>query len=270
MQPITHEVKDFWESASCGEKLLYQGNSEEERYRNQLRLRYEWEPEIPPFAEFDKHSGQKLLEIGVGMGADHQMFAEGGAIMHGVDLTQRALEHTRKRFRIFGLTSQLQQAEAENLPFDANEFDVVYSWGVILHCPDIQKAVDEIYRVLKPGGITKVMIYHKYSMVGYMLWLRYALLRLRPWRSLYDIYFNYLESKGTQAFTQQQARQYFSKFRDVTIYPTKLTKHDLLLTGAGQRHQGPILRFARRMYPRALIRWLMPNSGIFMLIRAVK
>jgi ubiquinone/menaquinone biosynthesis C-methylase UbiE len=270
MTKITTEVKEFWESASCGEKLLFHGETEKEKYRNQLRVRYDWEPEIPPFAEFDKHAGQRLLEVGVGMGADHQMFAEGGAVMYGVDLTQRALEHTTRRFELFGLTTRLRQADAENLPFEADEFDVVYSWGVILHCPEIQKSVDEIYRVLKPGGVAKVMIYHKYSMVGYMLWLRYALLRLRPWTSLYDIYFNYLESRGTQAFSKRQARQYFSKFSDVIICPTKLTKHDLLLTEAGQRHRGVLLRLARRIYPRRLVRLLMPNSGIFMMIRAVK
>jgi ubiquinone/menaquinone biosynthesis C-methylase UbiE len=270
MDEMTQEVRRFWETASCGEQLLYHGDSQKERYRNQLRRRYEWEPEIPSFAEFDKHAGQNLLEVGVGMGADHQMYAEGGAIVHGVDLTDRALEHVKERFRLFGLSTQLWRCEAENLPFDAEKFDVVYSWGVIHHASNIQEAVHEIHRVLKPGGIAKVMIYHKYSTVGFMLWLRYGLLRLRPWTSLYEIYFNHAESKGTQAFTKRQAREYFSKFSEVTIFPTKLTKHDLLLTGAGQRHQGPILRWARRLYPRALIRWLMPNCGIFMMIRAVK
>lgn len=63
----------------------------------------------------------------------------------------------------------------------------------------------EVHRVLRPGGSARIMIYHKYSPVGYMLWLRYGVLQGRPFRSLSDIYCHHLESRGAKAFTIDEA-----------------------------------------------------------------
>ncbi len=71
------------------------------------------------------------------------------------------------------------------------------------------------------------MIYHKHSLVGYMLWLRYGLLAGRPLRPLSDIYANHLESPGTKAYTVDEARTLFRKFAEVRI-STVLTHGDLL------------------------------------------
>ena len=262
-------VKDFWDEASCGEKLYMQGSELREQFANQLKTRYELEPYIPEFAEFDRWKGQKVLEIGVGLGADHQRFAEGGANLHGVDLTPRAIRNTHNRFDLLGLKSELQTADAENLPFKDAEFDMVYSWGVIHHSPNTHKAANEIHRILKPGGNARVMIYHSQSFVGYMLWVRYGLLRLRPFTSLRTIYANYLESPGTKAYSVDEAKQLFERFSSVKI-DTVLTHADLLTSSAGQRHEGGLLNLARKIYPRNLIKSWFPKRGLFMLISLVK
>lgn len=93
-----------------------------------------------------------MLEIGVGLGADHQRFAEAGADLYGIDLTERAVEHTRRRLALFELESRLAIGDAEDLAFPDEAFDQVYSWGVLHHSPDTPKAIDEVWRVLKPGG----------------------------------------------------------------------------------------------------------------------
>ncbi len=123
--------------------------------------------------------------------------------------------------------------------------------------------------MLKPGGTAKVMIYHTYSLVGFMLWVRYALLRLRPFTPLSKIYAKHLESPGTKAYTIAEARELFRGFRQVEI-ATVLTHGDLLSSPAGQRHQGLLLSAARAVWPRWLIRKLFPKLGLFMLITAVK
>lgn len=258
-------VHDFWNDASCGEDLYLKGDDDRDAFNNQLKERYRLEPFIPPFAGFADTKGKKVLEIGVGLGADHQMFAQHGALLSGVDLTERAIEHTSRRMQLFGYNSHLQVADAEHLPFPADAFDLVYSWGVIHHSPDTPKAAREIYRVLQPGGEARVMIYNKHSMVGYMLWLRYALLKLQPFTSLDKIYARYLESPGTKAYTTAQARTLFSDFSEVKI-ETVLTHGDLLSSHAGQRHKGALLTIARKLYPRAIIRSLFPTAGLFMLI----
>lgn len=265
---LKYQEKAFWEEASCGEKLYLEASTRE-GYLQQAQKRYQLEPEILSFAEFDKHQGQKVLEIGLGLGADHQRWAEAGAILYGVDLTKRAVEHTRRRFDLFGLNSQLQIADAEYLPFPDNFFDVVYSWGVLMCTPDTRRAIREMYRVLKPGGFAKVMIYHKYSMVGYMLWTRYALLRGRPFTPLIEIYMNYLESPGTKAYSIKEARALFKEFRIEHIH-TFLMHGDLLTSQVGQRHHGPLLTVAKWFWPRRLITKLFPNHGLFMTIKGVK
>ena len=185
-----------------------------------------------------------MLEIGVGLGADHKQFAEAGADLWGIDLAERAVEHTRQRMAAFGLMSHLAVGDAENLDFPDETFDRVYSWGVLHHSPDTSKAIAEVFRVLKRGGGASIMIYHKWNMVGLMLWSRYALLGLRPWLTLSQIYARYLESPGTKAYSAAEATRLFAAFRDVKIR-TVLTHGDLLESGAGQKHQGEILSLAR-------------------------
>ncbi len=113
------------------------------------------------------------------------------------------------------------------------------------------------------------MIYHKQSLVGFMLWFRYGLLAGKPWRNLDDIFANHLESPGTKAFTVDEARALFRGFNSVTIR-TVLTHGDLLESDVGQRHRGWLLSTARAIWPRRLLRTLLPGRGLFMLIEATK
>lgn len=268
MNELKKEVHDFWNQASCGEKLLLDA-SDKDGYLAQMRRRYELEPYIEQFSGFSTSKNLKVLEIGVGLGADHQCFAQAGAVMTGIDLTERAVAHTSKRLKLFGLKSDLRVADAELLPFTDKSFDIVYSWGVLHHSPNTAKAIDEVWRVLREGGIASVMIYNKYSLVGYMLWFRYALLTGRPWRSLSDIYANHLESPGTKAYSEKEARRLFGKFSNVQI-STVLSHGDLLESEAGQRHRGWLLSIAKSIWPRNLIRAMIPTHGLFMLIKARK
>lgn len=261
-------VHDFWNQASCGE-ALYLSDVDKSSYIAQAETRYVLEPYINDFARFRVACGLRVLEIGVGLGADHQQFAEAGADLWGIDLTERAVEHTRQRLAAFGLISHLAVGDAENLDFPDETFDRVYSWGVLHHSPDTPKAIAEVFRVLKRGGGASIMIYHKWSMVGLMLWLRYALLGLRPLLTLSQIYARYLESPGTKAYSVADAKKMFTAFNNVSIR-TVLTHGDLLESEAGQRHQGVLLSLVRKVWPRWMIRKYFPNSGLFMLIEAKK
>ncbi len=146
------EVHDFWNTASCGE-ALYLADTDKAGYMRQAKARYDLEGEmIFGLAQFEQAKGLKVLEVGVGLGADHQQFAEAGADLWGIDLTERAVEHTLQRLAAFGLTSHLTVGDAESLDFPDESFDRLYSWGVLHHSPDTPKAIAEVWRVLKPGG----------------------------------------------------------------------------------------------------------------------
>ena len=268
MNQDKRNVHDFWNRAACGE-ALYLANDDQAGYRAQAEARYALEPYIPDFAGFAQSKGLRVLEIGVGLGADHQRFAEAGADLWGIDLTERAVPHTRRRLVAFGLAAKLSVGDAEQLDFPQASFDQVYSWGVLHHSPDTPKAIAEVWRVLRTGGEARVMIYHKWSLIGLMLWMRYALLGVKPWLSLREIYARYLESPGTKAYSAAEARMLFAQFREVNIR-TVLTHGDLLESGSGQRHRGPLLSLARKLWPRGVIRRLLPGAGLFMLIEAKK
>ncbi len=266
---LKSSVRSFWDEKSCGE-VYATGESLAEYYESQSRLRYDLEPYIRDFARFSEGKGKHILEIGVGMGADHLEWAKSQPLsLTGIDLTPRAIEHTQKRFSIYRLNSNIRVDDAEQLSFDDNSFDLVYSWGVLHHSPNTPKAVEEVFRVLRPGGVARIMIYNKYSLAGLMLWLRYGLLIGKPFRSLKDIYANHLESPGTKAYTVAEAERMFKEFSRVTIR-IQLSFGDLLEGSVGQRHQGFCLSVAKKMWPRFFLKKFFKKYGLFMLIEATK
>lgn len=92
------------------------------------------------------------------------------------------------------------------MPYPDDAFDLVYSWGVIHHTPDTRRALEEIVRVCRPGGTCKIMVYNRHSLVTFFLWLRYALLAGRPWRSFSWCLHHHMESAGTKAYTKKELR----------------------------------------------------------------
>lgn len=267
--PLKESVRDFWQGQSCGEVYAH-GDDSEQQFAAQAEKRYEYEPFIFDFAKFEEGHGKDVLEIGVGMGADHLCWAKSGPrSLTGVDLTQRAIDFTGRRIQEAGLASTLTQADAENLPFDDNSFDIVYSWGVLHHSPNTPHTLDEVHRVLRPGGRARIMIYHSRAIIGYVLWVRYALMAGRPWRNMTDIYAQHVESPGTKAYTVAQAAKLFDQFESAEI-STALSIGDLMQGAAGQKHQGPLLNIAKRVWPRWFIKRALPNNGLFLMIDAVK
>jgi SAM-dependent methyltransferase len=262
-------VRDFWEHAPCGEAYA-RGDALPERLEAQARARYELEPYLPAFARFGDGRGRDVLELGVGMGADHLEWARSRPrSLTGIDLTPSAVAYTSQRLRLFGLASRLLVADVERLPLPHEAFDLVYSWGVIHHSPDTPAAALEIRRVLRPGGQARVMIYHRHSLVGYMLWLRYGLLVGCPRLGLSETYARYLESPGTKAYSLEEARRLFGGFSEVRVR-TLLSPGDLLQGAVGHRHRSIVLTAAKALYPRWIVRRLLAHHGLYLLIEATK
>lgn len=129
--------------------------------------------------------------------------------------------------------------------------------------------MSEVHRVLRPGGRARVMIYHRRSLVGTMLWLRYGLLKGRLRLPLAQVYGAHMESPGTKAYSVEEARALFAQFSAVNV-TVQLSFGDLLEGDVGQRHGGPLLSLAKRLWPRALIRRWLSGRGLYLLINAVK
>jgi len=256
------QVRDFWNADPCGTRYL-DGKGDFDAH---ARTRYALEPHIFDFAQFKSARGQKVLEIGVGMGADYLEWLKAGARATGLDLSQASIEKARQRSELAGFQPDLQVADAEQLPFPDRSFDVVYSYGVMHHSPDTAQCLREACRVLKPGGQARIMIYHHPSITGAMLWLRYGCLR---GKSLRQSVFDHLESPGTKTYTRAEALRLLRGFRDVTMQVV-LSPGDLLQHEPSARFQSPFYRLVWKLFPRRLARVLGRRWGLFLLITANK
>ncbi len=177
-------VRNFWNSDPCGGRYLEGA----EDFEADARVRYLLEPHIPEFAQFASARGLRVLEVGVGMGADYLEWLKAGARATGVDLSSASIEKAERRCQLAGYKPDLRVADAEHLPFGDDNFDVVvYSYGVMHHTPDTARCLREAWRVLKPGGHARIMLYHHPSLTGAMLRLRYGVSRGKSLRrAVYD------------------------------------------------------------------------------------
>ena len=262
IRDLKGEVREFWNSDPCGTRYL-EGADDFEAH---ARARYALEPHIPEFAQFASARGLRVLEVGVGIGADYLEWLRAGARATGVDLSPASLESTRRRCELAGFHPDLRVADAEHLPFADHTFDVVYSYGVMHHSPDTAQCFREAWRVLKPGGQARIMLYHHPSLTGAMLWLRYGVFR---GKSLRRAVYDHLESPGTKTFAQPEVRSMMAGFEDIVMRQV-FSPGDMLLNRPSTRFQSPLYRLVWKLYPRVLARKLGRRWGLFLLISGRK
>jgi ubiquinone/menaquinone biosynthesis C-methylase UbiE len=212
-EELKQQVKEFWDENTCGTYISNQEKFSKEYFEEIELDRYTVQPEIPVFADFNSFKNKEVLEVGVGAGTDFLQWVRGGANMYGLDLTPQAIEHVKHRLSLYNLEAkEYKVGDAENIPYDDNKFDLVYSWGVIHHSPNTYKALSEIYRVIKPGGKAKIMIYNRNSLLAYFFWIKHALLKFQPWLSIEWVLWNKMESIGTKGFTIKEIKQELKKY----------------------------------------------------------
>lgn len=255
-------VRDFWNAEPCGSRYV----DGQDSFAVHTHARYSLEPYIRNFAGFGQAKGSKVLEVGVGMGADYLEWLKAGADATGIDLSETSLQNARKRCVASGYSPNLRVGDAESLPFPDRTFDVVYSYGVMHHSPNTAQCVREAYRVLKPSGRARIMIYRHPSVTGVLLWFRHGWFR---GQSLRETVACHLESPGTKTYTQNEAQELFADFTDVKV-ETVFSPGDLLLHQPSSRYQSRFYRLVWMLFPRWLVRRFCKNWGLFLLISATK
>ncbi len=115
-------------------------------------------------------NGGHLLEIGCGLGYDSLEFIKRGVRVTATDLTSVAIDLARKHFELENVEPEdIRIENVLQLSFADNTFDEVWANGVLHHTGDTQLAIDEIRRVLKPGG--RAVISHFYRRPSWMYWI---------------------------------------------------------------------------------------------------
>jgi len=160
-------VRDYWNARPCNIRHSPLPVGTREYFDEVEKRKYFVEPHIPAFADFARWSGKKVLEVGCGIGTDTINFARAGAKVTAVDLSDESLAVARRRAEVYGLAERIRfyQADVEELgaQIPVEQYDLVYSFGVIHHTPRPRRAIDEIKRFLGPDSVFKIMVYHRYS-----------------------------------------------------------------------------------------------------------
>ncbi|MFC1950544.1 class I SAM-dependent methyltransferase [Chloroflexota bacterium] len=208
-------VQEYWDKEPADSTGIASPEGSLQFFEAMEERRYRDEAYIHSLAQFTRWRGKKVLEVGCGCGTDLLQFARAGAEVYGIDLSQHSVELTRKHLKLYGLQAEVNQGDGEDLPFTSKYFDLVYSWGVIHHAPHPSKVVAETYRVLKPGGYIKVMVYSRSSPVWLKMWFQHALLKGRVFTSLSRVISEHMESPGTKAFTMKETKRLFCQFREL-------------------------------------------------------
>lgn len=261
------EAVKQWDADPCGADRN-SGFATPEFFERVERDRYvNYAPWMKTAIGFDRHSGDRVLEVGFGLGTDYVSFARAGARCFGIDLTPAHVDATRRRLRGIGYPVRLTRGDAETLPFRDESFDVVYSFGVLHHTPGTQAAIGEIHRVLRPGGEVIVGLYHRDSAIfwGYYV-LVWGILRGGFLRDGYRSTLSRIERREhsdaiplVQVYSRRKARRLFSGFSEVRI-----KTHHFSFDQA----KGPG-RFAKRFFAK-LEPALEKSFGWYLIVRGHK
>ena len=168
-----------WTADPCGENVAGGETGTRAYFEALEQSRVDYAPWMADQLGYAGTSGMSVLDVGNGQGIDLVRYARAGAQVTGIDLTPRHVELARAHLAAYDLPGTVVLGDAEELPFPDAGFDRVSSNGVLHHTPNIEPALREIRRVLKPGGEARIILYNRSSLhywltqVGYWgLWKR--------------------------------------------------------------------------------------------------
>ena len=156
------DTEAFWSANQPGFRFTSHVPGTREFYAAVELHRYELEPHIPSVVRFEAWQNRDVVEVGCGIATDGIQFARAGARYVGVDQSATALALARNRFELEGLSPAFFQSQATSLPLPDSSMDLLFA-RLIHHLDDTEAAVREFHRVLRPGGVALVMVYHRNS-----------------------------------------------------------------------------------------------------------
>jgi len=214
---IEQQISDFWDDNVGNWKVA---NSLElgsiEFFEEVERYRFEKLSYLPEVIDYSAFSGKTVLDLGCGLATDLSRFAKGGAQVTGVDISPKAVELASLNFEQRGLVGHFERMNGHALDMEDEQFDFVYCHTVLHFTSEPQKLVDEIHRVLKPGGRALIMTVNRSS------WLYFL-------HKVAGMKIDYLDSPVFQPFNYSEFAGLMTKFSNVDLlverFPVRTEVH---------------------------------------------
>lgn len=265
-------VRDFWDRRPCNIRHSPKPVGTREYFDEVEERKYLVEPHIPAFADFPRWRGCRVLEIGCGIGTATISFLREGAQVTAVDLSSESLAIARQRAELYGFSGEVTfvEADAERLSnmVPPEPYDLIYSFGVLHHTPNPNRAIHQMRAFVRPGTTLKLMMYHSRSWKVFWAVLRYGGGRFWDWRRII--------AKYSEAQTGCPVTYTYTK-REL---PSILEAHGFRVTEIFADHIFPYrisdyveYRYRKVWYfrwmPRALFHWLERRFGWHLCVTAV-
>ena len=263
-------IHDFWNGHPCGEQFGGRYDADYEKFFESYDIwRYKQEAHILKRLDAIDFRGRKVLEIGLGQGADAEQLIKRGAYWSGLDLTEESVSRVARRLELHRLPFRsLKVGSALEIPYEDSSFDIVFSHGVLHHIPEIHQAQKEIARILKPGGELIAMLYARRS-VNYLLSIaivrRMALVAacfspVKPHNALLQGHlrnvktiglWNYIRMRNFVHRNTDGPENPYSKVYDLAAICTDFPSFELTRSYQDYMHAPPLP-----------VRWIKPLAGV--------
>ena len=176
MKKIKKQIQNYWDKQPCNIKHSKKKILSKEYFDEIKKKRYFVEPHIKKFANFQNYRGKNVLEVGCGIGTDAIEFIKNGANYYGIDYSSESIKICKTRLEAYNLKKKKALFFTGDAEYLSNlselkkiKFDLIYSFGVLHHTPNMKKCFHEIYKLSSKNTIIKIMLYAKNSYKNYML-----------------------------------------------------------------------------------------------------
>ena len=249
------EIIDFWNKRPCNINHSNKEVGTKQYFEEVSKRKFFVEPHIVTFADFQKYKNKKVLEVGCGIGTTAHEFVRNGCDYTGIDISDKTLEIAQKRFDVFNLDGKLLCENIETYKNNFNKYDLIYSFGVLHHTPDMNKALTRITDLLKPNGELKIMLYSTNS------WKKFCI------DSNIDQYEAQSGVPIANTYTKTEVIELLNeKFKDIEITQTHIFQYKI---EKYKKYEYEKENWFKAM-PENLIKCLEDNLGWHLLVKCLK
>ena len=239
--PLAERVRAYWNERIHDLEMTTAPPGSAEFFRELDAYRFEKLDYLPRLVNFAGYAGRPVLEIGCGIGTDLARFAQGGARVSGVDLSETAVHLARGNLAHLGLEGDLRVGDGTALPWPDERFDLVYCHGVLQYAADPRGIVREAHRVLAREGEAIFMAYNRRSWLAWM----------SRW---FGVGLEHGDAPALRLYTKAELNELLGVFAETRIVPERFPVRSRLHKGVKGMLYNTLFVRAFGTLPRAWVR----------------